>query len=105
LEVCKFRFWKKDMTTLKMRDKGTITFPAKMLKKYKLQDGDVFTVIELGGGSLLLTPKILEVDIISKRIAKQLKEDDVNLEDLLQTLREVRPQLVREKYGDLKKTK
>lgn len=93
------------MTTLQMRAKGSITFPAKLRKKYKLQEGEVFTIIDLGGGSFLLKPKILEVDVISKRIATQLKEDDVDLEDLFQTLRDARKKLVQEKYGDLKQRK
>ena len=93
------------MTTLQMRAKGTITFPAKLRKKYKLQEGEIFTIIDLGGGSFLLKPKILEVDVISKRIAKQLKEDNVDLEDLFQTLRDARKKLVQEKYGDLNKRK
>jgi bifunctional DNA-binding transcriptional regulator/antitoxin component of YhaV-PrlF toxin-antitoxin module len=93
------------MTTLQMRSKGTITFPAKLRKKYKLQEGEVFTIIDLGGGSFLLKPKIFEVDVLSDQIAKRLKEDGVTLEDLLETLREARKELVREKYGDLEKLK
>lgn len=93
------------MTTLQMRSNGTITFPAKLRKKYKLQEGEVFTIIDLGGGSFLLKPKVFEVDVLSDQIARRLKEDGVTLEDLFETLRETRKELVREKYGDLKKLK
>ena len=42
------------MTTVQMRSKGTITFPAKLRSKYKLQDGEVFTIIDLGEGTFFL---------------------------------------------------
>jgi len=85
-----------------MRGKGTITFPAKLRDKYKLQEGEVFTIIDMGGGSFLLKPKILEVDVLSRRIAKRLKDENVTLDDLMETLREERKKIFQEKYGDAK---
>lgn len=90
------------MTTVQMRGKGTITFPAKLRSKYKLQEGDVFTIIDLGGGSFLLKPKVLEVDILSRRIAKSLKEDDFDIEEWLPIIREERNKLFQEKYRKTK---
>ena len=86
------------MTTVQMRGKGTITFPAKLRSKYKLEEGEVFTIIDLGGGSFLLKPKILEVDKLSKQIAKRLKEENVSLDDLLQALDEERKAYYKENY-------
>ena len=90
------------MTTVQMRGKGTITFPAKLRSKYKLQEGEVFTIIDLGGGSFLLKPKVLEVDILSRRIAKRLKDENIDMEDLLETIREERKKIFQEKYGNVK---
>ena len=90
------------MTTVQMRGKGTITFPAKLRTKYKLQEGEVFTIIDLGGGSFLLKPRIYEIDKISTKAEKILKEDGVTLEELFETLREVRKELFKEKYGNVK---
>ena len=86
------------MTTVQMRGKGTITFPAKLRSKDKLEEGEVFTIIDLGGGSFLLKPKILEVDKLSKQIAKRLKEENVSLDDLLQALDEERKAYYKENY-------
>jgi bifunctional DNA-binding transcriptional regulator/antitoxin component of YhaV-PrlF toxin-antitoxin module len=86
------------MTTVQMRGKGTITFPAKLRSKYKLQEGEVFTIIDLGGGSFLLKPKVLEVDKLSTQIAKRLKEENVSLDDLLQALDEERKIYYQENY-------
>ncbi len=91
------------MTTVQIRAKGTITFPAQLRSKYKLQEGEVFTVIDLGGGSFLLKPRIYEMDKISKQAEKTLKEDGVTLEELFETSREVRKELFKERYGNVKK--
>lgn len=92
------------MTTVQMRGKGTIILPAKLRSKYKLQEGEIFTIIDLGGGSFLLRPRIYEMDKISAKAEKMLQEDDVTLEELFETLREVRKELFQERYGDVKKS-
>lgn len=86
------------MTVVQMRGKGTITFPAKLRSKYKLQEGEVFTIIDLGGGSFLLKPKVLEVDVLSRRIAKRIKEDSISLDDLLKALDDERKTYYQENY-------
>lgn len=93
------------MTTVQMRGKGTITFPAKLRSKYKLQEGEVFTIIDMGGGSFLLKPKVLDMDVLSRRIAKQLKEEDIDMDDWLAILREERKKLFQEKYGEIEVAK
>jgi bifunctional DNA-binding transcriptional regulator/antitoxin component of YhaV-PrlF toxin-antitoxin module len=91
------------MTTVQMRGKGSITFPAKLRAKYKLQEGEVFTIIDLGGGAFMLKPRIYEMDKISAKAEKILKEDGVTLEELFGTLREVRKEIFQERYGNIKK--
>jgi len=92
------------MTTVQMRGKGTITFPAKLRSKYKLQEGEVFTILDLGGGSFLLKPRIYEVDNVSAKVEKVLREDGVTLEEMFETLREVRKELFQERYGIVEKS-
>jgi bifunctional DNA-binding transcriptional regulator/antitoxin component of YhaV-PrlF toxin-antitoxin module len=81
-----------------MRGKGTITFPAKLRTKYKLQEGEVFTIIDLGEGTFLLKPMVSQVNKLSNQIAKRLKEENVTLDDLLQTLDEERKTYYQENY-------
>ncbi len=78
------------MTTLKIRRKGIITIPAKLRNKYKLEEGQTLTVIDLGEGTILLTPKVSQVDKLANQIAKRLKEENVTFSDLMQELNEVR---------------
>ena len=78
------------MTTVKIRRKGTITIPAKVRKEYKLEEGQTLTVIDLGEGTILLTPKVSQVDKLANQIAEKFKDEGITLEDLLQALNELR---------------
>ena len=78
------------MTTVKIRRKGTITIPAKLRKEYKLEEGQTLTVIDLGEGTILLTPKVSQVDKLANQIAEKFKDEGITLEDLLQALHEIR---------------
>jgi bifunctional DNA-binding transcriptional regulator/antitoxin component of YhaV-PrlF toxin-antitoxin module len=87
------------MTTLQIRSKGTFTLPASLRKKYKLEDGEFFQLIDIGDGSFFLVPKESKVMKSGDRVAKILKEDNVTLEDLLQTLDEERKRYYKEHYA------
>ncbi len=78
------------MTTVKIHSKGTITIPAKLRKKYKLEEGQTLTIIDLGKGAILLTPKVSQVDKLANQIAKIFKDEGITFEDLLQALNELR---------------
>jgi len=86
------------MTTLQIRSKGTITLPASLRKKYKLEEGEVLTIIDLGEGTILLKPMVSQVNKLSNRIAKRLGEENITLDDLLQTLDEERKIYYQENY-------
>jgi AbrB family looped-hinge helix DNA binding protein len=87
------------MTTLQIRSKGTITLPSRFRKKYDLEEGDTLTLIDLGDGKFILKPSESKVAIIGDRIARQLKEENVTLEDLLATLDEERTRYYKEHYA------
>ena len=80
----------KTMTMLRIRRKGIITLPARLRKKYKLEEGQILTIIDLGERTILLTPKVSQVDKLANQIAKEFKDEDITFEDLLQALKEVR---------------
>ena len=89
------------MNTIQVRKKGTFTLPSSFRQKYGVEEGEIYSCIDLGEGSLLLKRKVSQVNVISRRIARILKEDNVTLEDLLETLDEERKKLFKEKYGDI----
>lgn len=52
------------MTTniIRVRKKGNIMLPIDLRNKYGMNEGDIFTLIDLGEGSFLLTPHISQVN-------------------------------------------
>jgi AbrB family looped-hinge helix DNA binding protein len=88
------------MTTniIQVRKKGNITLPIDLRNKYGLDEGDIFTLIDLGDGSFLLTPHISQVNKLGDRVAEILGEENVSLDDLLITLDEERERYYQEQY-------
>jgi bifunctional DNA-binding transcriptional regulator/antitoxin component of YhaV-PrlF toxin-antitoxin module len=77
LSFGKFRiseFLEQDTPTLQIRDKGTITLPASLRKKYTLQQEEVLTVVDPVEGTILLRPMVSQVDKLSRQTAKRLKK-------------------------------
>ncbi len=68
--------------TVQIRQRGTVTLPAKLREKYRLGDGDVLTVHDLGG-SILLTPRLSLVGKLAAEIERHRKAAGLDLEDLL----------------------
>ncbi len=85
--------------TIQVRKKGSITLPSDLRAKYRLGEGDVFTLIDLGDGSFLLTPRISQVNRLGDRVARILEEEGITLDDLLGALDEERQQYYREHYA------
>jgi len=81
-----------------MRGKGSITLPASFRKKYQLNEGEFFKMIDVGDGSFFLVPMDSKVMKNSDIVARKVKEANVTLEDLLETLDEERKLYYKEHY-------
>lgn len=85
---------------VQMRAKGSITIPVEYRKKYALEDGDVFTLVDLGEGSFAIVPR---VSLVSKLVAEMetiREEAGVTVDDMLADLQGQRRQLYEERYRD-----
>jgi bifunctional DNA-binding transcriptional regulator/antitoxin component of YhaV-PrlF toxin-antitoxin module len=87
------------VATIQIRKKGSVTLPVELRHKYDLDEGDVFTLIDLGDGSFLLTPRISKVNRLGDRIAEILAEEDISVNDLVDALDEEREHYYREHYA------
>lgn len=85
--------------TIQVRKKGSITLPMDLRTKYGVDEGDVFTLIDLGDGSFLLTPRISQVNRLGDRVADLLNAEKVSLDDLLTSLDEERERYYQERYA------
>lgn len=86
------------MTNLQIRSKGTITLPAELRRKYNWEEGEILTAVELGEGALILTSRPVKVMKSADKVAKMVKEANVSLEELLETLDEERKTYYQEHY-------
>ena len=84
--------------TVQILSKGEITLPIALREKYKLEKGKTLSVIDLGAGKILLTTKPSRLSKITAQIEKQLKEDNVTLDEILEQLDEERKIYNREHY-------
>jgi bifunctional DNA-binding transcriptional regulator/antitoxin component of YhaV-PrlF toxin-antitoxin module len=85
--------------TIQVRKKGNITLPMDLRTKYGVDEGDVFTLIDMGDGSFLLTPRISQVNRLGDRVAEMLSAEGVSLDDLLNTLDDERERYYQERYA------
>ena len=85
--------------TVQIRKKGSFTLPMDLRTKYGVDEGDIFTLIDMGDGSFLLTPRISQVNRLGDRVAEILSAEGVSLDDLLNTLDDERERYYQEHYA------
>lgn len=81
-----------------MQEKGQITIPAELRRKLGLKKGDLVAFVETEAG-ILITPREVITTEALDRIGQALSEKGISLEELIDSGREVRGQLVKERYG------
>jgi len=76
--------------TIQVVRRGVITLPKELRDANRIQDGDTLTLIDLGDGVFVLSPRRSSVDEAANRLAAQWQGAGESLESMLKTLREVR---------------
>ena len=85
--------------TIQIRKKGSLTLPIDLRNKYKVDEGDIFSLIDLGDGSFLLTPRISQVNRLGDRIAEIIDREGHSTDDLLNALDDERERYYQEHYA------
>jgi len=70
--------------------RGIITLPKELRDHNSIEEGDMLTLTDLGGGVVVISPRSSRVDEIANRLAREWQESAESLESMLNTLREVR---------------
>lgn len=86
-------------TTIQIRGKGAVTIPVDLRRKYGLDEGDIITLIDLGDGSFLLTPRVTQVDRLGDRVAQAMAKEGITLDEILTALDEEREHYYKERYA------
>jgi bifunctional DNA-binding transcriptional regulator/antitoxin component of YhaV-PrlF toxin-antitoxin module len=84
--------------TVQIRRRGVLTLPAELRRRYDIDEGDAFTLIDLGEGSFLLTSQVSRVAHLGDQVARLMEEEDVSMDEILETLDEEREVYYREHY-------
>ncbi len=83
---------------VQVRERGQLTIPAGIRHKMGIEEGDVFSLIQVGD-TLVATRKKLVAQEVATALEGLMREQGVTLADLLDGLEKQREAYVREKYG------
>ena len=82
-----------------LRDKGVLTLPVSLRRKYNLRAGDTFSVIDRGEGAIVLARRASRIDELGDRVAQMVQEAGYTPEQLMATLDEERERYYAEHYA------
>jgi len=83
---------------VRVQEKGQITLPADLRKRLGLKKGDLVAVEESPEG-VLITPQEVVAAKALDEIGAILREQGISLDELIESGREIRGDLLRELYG------
>ena len=72
--------------------RGIITLPKELRDHNNIEEGDMMTLIDIGDGVVIMSPRRSRVDEIANILARECQEARETLESMLTTLREVMAQ-------------
>ena len=87
-----------DRRLVRIQEKGQVTLPTELRKRLGMKKGDLVAVTETPDG-LLITPQEVVTARALDRIGAALAEQGLSLEELIESGREERGELIREHYG------
>lgn len=70
--------------------RGLITLPRELREQNRIREGDVLTLIDLGDGVFVMSPRRSKVDSLAGKLAEDWQASGETLESMLDALREVR---------------
>lgn len=87
-----------DRKLVRVQEKGQVTLPTKIREKLGLKKGDLVAVVETDEGVLISPQQVIANQALNK-LGEALKEKGLSLKELTESGREIRGQMVKEKYG------
>ena len=89
------------MPVVKLRERGQLTIPYEYRKELGLGKEDVLNVLKIGD-VLILVPRQLAGDVLSRKMESAMKKKGLTLRDLLNNLREQRKRCAKETHAKRK---
>ena len=83
---------------VRVQEKGQVTIPLEIRKKLNLKKGDFVSVREVEGGVLIQPAEVIVGNALDQ-LGEILREKGITLEELIESGREIREDLLKEQYG------
>jgi AbrB family looped-hinge helix DNA binding protein len=83
---------------VRVQEKGQVTLPADLRRKLGLKKGDLVAVVETEDGVLITPQEAIALKALDK-LGAMLKEKGITLDELMDSGREIRGQIAKEKYN------
>ncbi|RLC69450.1 MAG: hypothetical protein DRJ03_17920 [Chloroflexi bacterium] len=84
---------------IQVRQRGTLTLPTPLRRKYNIEPGDTFRLLDLDG-IFVLAPMVTMVPELAREIERAMTETGLTAEELLAELQEQRTRYYKEHYAD-----
>ncbi|MBC7264848.1 MAG: AbrB/MazE/SpoVT family DNA-binding domain-containing protein [Chloroflexi bacterium] len=81
-----------------VQEKGQVTIPASIRRKWRLKKGDLIAFVETEQGVLISPRELVAVEALD-RIGQALKERGISLDELIESGREIRGGILKEEYN------
>lgn len=89
------------MPVVKLRERGQVTIPYEYRKDLGLDKEDVLNILKIGD-VLILVPRQLAGDALSRKMETSMKRKGLTLDNLLSNLKEQRKRYSKETYAKAK---
>lgn len=83
---------------VRVQEKGQVTLPASVRNRRGIKKGDVVAVIDTPDGILIVPQEVIAIQALDE-IGAALREQGLSLDDMIESGRQVRTDLLRELYG------
>jgi antitoxin PrlF len=88
----------KEVKLGRVQQRGQVTIPIELRRKLGIEEGGLVAFVETENGVLITPQEVLAMDALD-RVGKVLRERGISLEELIESGREIRGQMVEEDYG------
>ena len=82
----------------KVQEKGQVTIPVEIRRKWNLEKGDLVAFVETEHGVMISPREVVAVEALD-RIGEALRARGISLDEMIESGREIRGQLLQETYG------
>jgi len=82
----------------RVQQRGQVTIPIELRRKLGIEEGGVVAFTETENGVLISPREVLAMDALDQ-IGKALKDQDISLEELIESGRRIRGEMVKEEHG------